>query len=235
MRNNKNLVDIITSTEENISNIFKGKIYTFLNPVSYIVARKHKELFSQFDGIFADGEILVKAIKIFYRKTINRRSFDMTSIASQIFQYAQDHHNSIYIIGSKDREINTALKLFKQQYPEIKFVGHRNGYFSSELEEVNEINKILKLNPDFLIVGMGIVSQEKFLLKVRNAGFNGIGFTCGGFIHQTSKNEIDYYPLWINKYNLRFLYRFYKEKHTRSRYIKAAVLFPIYFIIDRIK
>ncbi len=32
----------------------KGKIYTFLNPVSYLDAIKDKKLFDRFDGIFAD-------------------------------------------------------------------------------------------------------------------------------------------------------------------------------------
>ena len=32
----------------------KGKVYTFLNPVSYLTALENKELFASFDGIFAD-------------------------------------------------------------------------------------------------------------------------------------------------------------------------------------
>ena len=38
---------------------------------------------------------------------------------------------------------------------------------------------------------MGTVVQEDFLFKAKQAGYNGIGFTCGGFIHQTSKSDID--------------------------------------------
>ena len=76
--------------------------------------------------------------------------------------------------------------------------------------------------------------QEQFLLKVKNAGFDGIGFTCGGFIHQTAKDEIDYYPGWVDRMNLRFLYRMYKEKHTRKRYLQAALLFPARFIAERL-
>lgn len=37
---------------------------------------------------------------------------------------------------------------------------------------------------------MGILAQENFLLKVKQAGFEGIGFTCGGFIHQTAKMRL---------------------------------------------
>ena len=75
--------------------------------------------------------------------------------------------------------------------------------------------------------------QEQFLLMVKNTGFKGIGFTCGGFIHQTANDEIDYYPAWINRMNLRFLYRMIKEKHTRKRYAQAALLFPARFIAEK--
>ena len=34
----------------------KNRIYTFLNPVSYLIALENKSLFEQFDGIFADGD-----------------------------------------------------------------------------------------------------------------------------------------------------------------------------------
>lgn len=97
-----------------------------------------------------------------------------------------------------------------------------------------EAKNITEINPDFLIVGMGALMQERFLIKAKLSGFQGIGFTCGGFIHQTSKNEIEYYPIWADKLNLRFVYRMYKEKHTRKRYIQAAFLFPIRFVYERI-
>lgn len=97
-----------------------------------------------------------------------------------------------------------------------------------------EAKHIVKLNSDFLIVGMGALMQEKFLLKVKNAGYQGVGFTCGGFIHQTSKNEIDYYPAWVDKTNLRFVYRMWKEPHTLKRYMMAGLLFPARFIAEKI-
>ena len=58
------LVDKILSTENySVNQIFgtKGKVYTYLNPVSYLTALDHKELFGKMDGIFADGGLLVMA------------------------------------------------------------------------------------------------------------------------------------------------------------------------------
>lgn len=211
----------------------KKRIYTFLNPVSYLEAIKHRELFDAFDGIFADGSILVAAIQCLYGKTVTRRSFDMTSLAPIVFKFAEEKGKSIYIIASKSGEINNAVKIFEQKWPLLKIVGFRNGYFSSEEEMDKVIEQIRELKPDFLIVGMGIVMQETFLVKVKKANVDCIGFTCGGFVHQTAYNEIQYYPKWIDWMNLRFLYRMYKEKHTRKRYVQAALLFPVRFIYER--
>lgn len=211
----------------------KNAVYTFLNPVSYLTALDNKGLFGKFDGIFADGSLLVAAIKMLYGKKVERRSFDMTSLAPKLLRYAEKHGKTIYIVASKQEQVEQAVKIFKERYPNLLFAGYRNGYFSNEEEQDKEAAYITQLNPDFLIVGMGALMQEHFLSKVKKAGYKGIGFTCGGFIHQTAKNEIDYYPAWIDRMNLRFIYRMYKEKHTRKRYLIAAFVFPVRFLAER--
>lgn len=228
--------NIISTNSKTINQVLiqKRQIYTFLNPVSYLTALENKTLFEQFDGIFADGSILVAGIKILYGKTVTRRSFDMTSLAPELLSYAEQNKKTIYIVASKQEQVEKAISIFKERYPNLLFSGYRNGYFSSKNEMDAEAAHITELNPDFLIVGMGVLMQEKFLLKVKSKGFQGIGFTCGGFIHQTSRNEIEYYPAWADKLNLRFIYRMYKEKHTRKRYLQAAFLFPARFIFERL-
>ena len=211
----------------------QGVVYTFLNPVSYLDAINYKYLFDKFDGIFADGSILVGAILSLYGEKVRRYSFDMTSIAPMLFKYAEDNGKTVYIVASRQEQVEKAAEILKQRYPALSFVGLRNGYFENEQAIDDEVKKIVSVNPDFLIVGMGIIKQETFLVQVKEAGFQGIGFTCGGFIHQTAQDQIDYYPAWIDKYNLRFLYRMYKEPHTRKRYIKAGFLFPWKFVWER--
>lgn len=227
---------IVTAEKCSIKDIFirKGRIYTFLNPVSYLSALDNKALFGKFDGIFADGSILVSAIKLVYGKTVTRRSFDMTSLAPALLDFAEKQGKTLYIVASRQEQVERAVEIFKERYPKLRICGYRNGYFQSAEEMEQEAERICRLNLDFLIVGMGVLMQERFLLKVKESGYQGIGFTCGGFIHQTAKNEIDYYPAWADKLNLRFVYRMFKEKHTRKRYMQAAFLFPVRFIFERI-
>ena len=230
------ITKILSTDKQSVEQILKGGegIFTFLNPVSYLDALKHKELFSSFDGIFADGGLLVKAIKIAYGATVKRRSFDMTSLAPIVFSYAAKTGKSVAIVATKQEMVEKAVANLEKSFKGLNICYFRNGYFSSDAEMNSEAQKIVGLHPDILIVGMGIINQEEFLLKVRDAGFKGIGYTCGGFIHQTAQDKVDYYPEWVDKHGLRFVYRMYKEPHTRKRYAKAAFVFPVRFLWEKV-
>ena len=231
------LITKILSTDKScVEQVLKGGkgIYTFLNPVSYLDALKHKKLFASFEGIYADGGLLAKAIKMLYGKSVKRRSFDMTSLAPIVFSFAAKNNKYVAIVATKQEMVEKAVKTLQGNYPGLNISYFRNGYFASETEMDEEAKKIVAMHPDFLIVGMGIIKQEEFLLKVRDAGFQGIGFTCGGFIHQTAQDKVDYYPEWVDKHGLRFVYRMYREPHTRKRYAKAAFVFPVRFMWEKL-
>ena len=98
----------------------KGKIYTFLNPVSYLEALKNKELFSKFDGIFVDGKFLALAIRLFYHKKIKRCSFDMTALAPQLFRYSEECNKSVYIVASNQKEVEASFAMVSSKISKSK-------------------------------------------------------------------------------------------------------------------
>ena len=122
-----NLVEKIINTR--LDNIAAPAIYTFLNPVSYLLARKNLSLFNQFDGIFADGTILVALIILFYGKKVQRRSFDMTSIVPKLFTYSSENKKSIYVVASHQTEVESAIVNFKKKYPNLIFSGYKKRLF----------------------------------------------------------------------------------------------------------
>lgn len=232
------LVDkIVASDRISTERMFvkKEAIYTFLNPVAYLIAIKNERLFAGFDGILVDGTVLADAVRLLYGRRITRRSFDMTSIAPLLFQHSISEKKTVYLIGANREGIERSVEILLGEFPGLQIAGYRDGYFSSKDEIRETCEGVIRLNPDYVIAGMGPLLQEKFLMQLKNCGYKGIGFTCGGFITQLSMRGIGYYPAWADKYNLRFLYRFYKEKHTRKRYLKAAFLFPLHFIRDKLK
>lgn len=234
---NSTLINIIVQTES-VHNYLTGKgmMYTYLNPVSYLTALKEKALFGMMDGIFADGSLLVGAIRIVYGQKVTRRSFDMTSMALEVLAYANEYGRSVCVVATRQEMLEKTLRIFAEQYPNIVWKGCRNGYFATRTEMEEEARKIAESDPDYLIVGMGVKMQERFLLMCKEAGYKGIGFSCGGFIHQTAKHDskVNYYPEWVDRLNLRFLYRMYKEPYTCKRYFIAAFVFPYQFLKERL-
>lgn len=210
-------------------------IYTFLNPYSYLTIRRiKKRTLEDFDGIYIDGIALVILLRLL-RIRLERKSFDMTTLGREILSKIANTRRTVYFIGSKDGVAERAIQEFKRIYPDLNVVGFRHGYFNNTQDITREIIKIVRTDPDYLIVGMGTPSQEDFLVKVKKAGWKGIAFTCGGFLHQTAKKGTTYYPRLINTLNLRWLYRVIDEPKLLKRYAIEYPIFLVYFLIDALK
>lgn len=234
--NNRKFIETITESLSNYPDITftrKRSIYTCVNPFSYHIVRKQRDIYDKMDGLYVDGMLMCKFIRLMWGRKITRLSFDMSGMAVDLFDRLNHNNETLYCVGAKQQSLVGAIGQIKKSYPHINIIGYRNGYFSSPKDREKEIKNIVALNPDFVIVGMGSPLQEQFCIDLKDAGYNGIAFTCGGFLHQTTEN-INYYPKWINKYNLRAFYRLSHEKGLWSRLYNVLVEFPLLFIWDTI-
>jgi len=204
---------------------------TFLNPFSYIIARKNIKQLSQFN-IEIDGGMLVVVLR-FFGLRVKRKSFDMTSLAPIVFENAIKNNQSLFFIGTKPKVIDMAIQNIHNQFPDLNICGFRDGYMSIEERELVLI-KVKSLNPYFVICGMGAPLQEQFLIDLKNIGWAGKGYTCGGFLHQTA-DGIEYYPKWITKFGLRAFYRMYDEPKLVKRYLIDYPIAMIVIVYDLIK
>lgn len=210
----------------------RGRIYTCVNPYSYHILRKNMDLYAQMDGLFVDGMTMCWLIRILWGKQVPRLSFDMSGIAVDLFSYLNEKKTrNIYFLGTKQDVLDATIKQFHKSYPEMRIAGYRNGYFIDNDDRKKAIAAIIQSNSDFTVIGMGSPLQEQFALDLKNAGYNGIVFTCGGFLHQSAK-DINYYPVWVNKYNLRAFYRLFNEQGLWGRLYNVLMEFPILFTWD---
>jgi len=213
----------------------KGRIYTCVNPFSYHIVRRHKELYESMDGLFVDGMTMCWLIRMLWGKRVPRLSFDMSGMAVDLFSYLNTIGTcrSIYFLGTKQDLLEKTIKQFRKSYPNMSIAGFRNGYFIDNDDRKRAIADIIESNSDFAVIGMGSPLQEQFALDLKNTGYKGIVFTCGGFLHQ-SANNINYYPKWVNTYNLRAFYRLFHEKGLWRRLYNVLIEFPILFTWDTI-
>lgn len=202
------------------------RFYTFVNANSYYVASKNDEyqnLLKEFDGIFSDGIVVAVGHRLLIGPC-SRHSFDSTSLAPPVFEFAHEVNAPIFFIGAHGDTVKKAVEEVKKKYRNIDVVGVASG-FPKNLEQ--QAKEIIKSGAKIVICGMGAPHQEKFLILLKKYGFQGICFSCGGYFDQLL-GGLHYYPRWINKFNLRFLYRIYREP---GRLIKRYFFDSRFFFI----
>jgi len=215
----KKIVDV----EELLVNNKKGSVIYF-NPSTYNYFRKNMELINNVDGVRFDGLFMSSFLKLFGVKVPKRQSFDMTSLAPKVFNKAQKEGLTLFICGGTDDDVNKFCNIIIKKYPDLQIVGRRNGYFSDdEFSQVKD--EITKEKPDIVILGLGGRKQEVVASKL-TPFIDGYIFTCGAFISQTTK-RIDFYPKWIDDFNLRWAYRFIVEPRTIKR---VGISYPIFVL-----
>ncbi|MGJ1537739.1 WecB/TagA/CpsF family glycosyltransferase [Sphingobacterium multivorum] len=200
-------------------------IHSFINPYSMLKLEHERDVGEQVDYWYIDGiSLLNKANKIL-NKDFSRFSFDETSLAPVVFGWAKRNNVRVAIVGTTPEYIEKAVLAIQQRFS-IHISYYRNGYFTDNTEKCKVYETIVKKKIDLIVCGMGTPNQEKFLLGLREYGWNGVGYTCGGFLHQIAKKQ-NYYPKIFDKLNLRWLYRIIDEPKLFKRYFG---LYPIFFI-----
>lgn len=212
----------------------RSGLVTYLNPYSYLIARKNYQIYSKFDAIHSDGIALSLLLSLLGSKQ-TRQSFDMTSMAPAVFTGAANNRLKVVLIGGQNGVAELTGEKLKASYPGMNILGCYDGFFDDQDHRESIVREIVQLNPDLLVVGMGAPLQEAFLVDVAAAGWGGNGYTCGGFFHQTAKTKaVQYYPKWIDRLNLRWLYRMYDEPKLIKRYAFYYPYFLFVFLVDTI-
>lgn len=225
--------DIIDSATRAILNK-ECLLITFINPQSFYLSKKNPSYLlhiKKFDIILPDGISVKKAINRFLKEKSERISFDSSSLALPIFKLCEEKNYKVVLVGGKEGVSHTASKTIKSTFKKINIVGTFNGFIPK-----NELSvKIISLSADIIICGMGAPYQEELLLELKDIGFTGAGFSCGGYLDQLS-GSINYYPKWIDQNNFRFAYRIYKEpRRLLKRYFCEYRIFIYNYIVGILK
>jgi len=197
--------------------IQKG-ITSFVNPHSMLMLKDCDWLAQQVDYWYVDGISLVRLIQLLFKKKISRYSFDDTSLASIVFKNVASKKERIAIIGTEPDLIKRSVQFIEERYA-LSISYYRDGFIGNEDELQETINLLIDKKIEVVICGMGTPNQEEFLVKLKNAGWDGYGYTCGGYLHQIAKKQKNYYPVIFDKLNLRWFYRILNEPKLIRRYL----------------
>jgi len=168
---------------------------------------------------FCDGMLSAVLFSLLKLKSISRFSFDFTSLAGPVLLDAESHNKPVFFVGGSSSEISVFREKISSQYTDLVISGAEDG-FKPESEWNDLYDRIIDSKASVVVAGLGAGKQERFINGLREKGYQGVSFTCGGFITQTAMvKELDYYPRIINTLNLRFAYRMCREPHTIKRYL----------------
>lgn len=187
----------------------------YVNIFNYLSWRKHPDLVQGFDHFTLDGIMLAVFLKVFYRKSFERMSPDFSSYFQELFETLESEQRPVYFVGGTESEVETAVSVFKESFPDLVVAGYHSGYYKDDGPILQEV---IDSGAEVCIVGMGTPRQERFLVNLKDRGFGGRGFSCGAFISQTAQGGKVYYPSWVNTFHLRWLYRIYREPKLFTRY-----------------
>ncbi|PWK77731.1 N-acetylglucosaminyldiphosphoundecaprenol N-acetyl-beta-D-mannosaminyltransferase [Mucilaginibacter oryzae] len=204
--------------------IRKG-LTSFVNPYSMLVLKDFPDIANGIDYWQIDGISLVNEINRYKGAKFGRFSFDDTSVAPVVFNYALENKLKVGIVGTKHEYLTSAVKVIESKY-NIKISYYRDGYFSTDQDRADCLKQIIDSQIDIFICGMGTPLQELFLIDLKKIGWSGYAFTCGGYLHQIARKE-NYYPAIFDKLNIRWIYRIIDEPKLFRRYF---IQYPRFFI-----
>lgn len=122
---------------------------------------------------------------------------------------------TFYLVGGKQEVIDETIAKLRKDFEGIKILGYRNGYIKKDDERNALIADVAEKKPDVVYVAMGSPKQEFLMADMmarHKAIYQGLG---GSFDVYTGR--VKRAPLWWQKHNLEFLYRFLKQPQRYKR------------------
>ena len=211
---------------EILSANLKNNMKTFVvtaNPETFMISEKNEDvrkmLLDKETVMVPDGIGVLKAgKKIGYNIEERITGID---IANELLKFGNEQKKSIYLFGSKQEVIDSMKIVIKEQYPNLKLVGTSNGYVTDKDKVFDEI---VKLEPDIVLVALGIPLQEMLIYKHLNRFKKGIFVGVGGSFDVMSGMKKRAPKIFI-KLNLEWLYRIMKEPKRLKRFYDSNVKF----------
>ena len=139
----------------------------------------------------------------------------------------------IFMLGAAPGVAEKAMANAQAEFPGAQFVGAAPGFFADEAEERAVIRRINALDPDVLLVAMGVPRQEKWIDEHRSELVCGVVMAVGGLLDFVS-GRIPRAPLWMRKLGIEWCYRLYQEPvRLFRRYVLGNPLFLLRVIFRK--
>jgi exopolysaccharide biosynthesis WecB/TagA/CpsF family protein len=184
------------------------------------VDQEERSLFLQADAISADGMFHV-FVSRFKGDALPER-VATSDLFYDVAERAQAEGATMFMLGATTAANQAAVDAVRAEFPKLKLVGHRHGYFEGPADEIAVCDEIASLAPDILWVSMGVPREQEFVVRNRSRLSSvGVIKTSGGLFDFLSGNAVRA-PVWMQNVGLEWLWRLGREPRRLAwRYIKT--------------
>lgn len=181
-------------------------------------------LYAQADLVTPDSLGVVWALK---RRGKRQERITGVDLACRMMERGSTRGWTFFFLGSAPGVAALAAEKVVQRWPGLKVVGTRDGYFKPDQDE-EVAREIAKLNPDFLLVAMGIPRQEQFILKTKDIIKARVAIGVGGTLDVLS-GTVKRAPVIVQKLKLEWLWRTLAnpKKISKAMNLPRFVLFEL--------
>ena len=201
----------------------KRKFIVTANPETFMIGERDPEmeklLLDNDTTLVPDGIGIVKAAQMLHY-SISERIAGI-DIANKLLEYGHQQKKEVYLFGAKPEVIKDLVKVIREKYPNLNIAGTDNGYVNDK-DAVFE--KMKKLQPDIILVALGIPVQEKLIYKHLKDFNKGIFVGVGGSFDVISGHKKRAPQIFINL-KLEWLYRIRTEPQRLKRFYESNVKF----------
>ena len=180
------------------------------------------DVYRSCDMVTVDGMAIYYALHLV--GTPVRESLAASLMFYPLLERARDKGYGVYLLGAKESVLQDAVRNLQQQYPGLRIVGSRNGYFDID-NAADVAEHIREARPDILLLGMSTPMKERFATKYLEAMNVPVTLGVGGMF-DIAAGIATFAPKWIRVLCLEWFYRLVQEpRRMWKRYLTTNIPF----------
>ncbi|WP_231687827.1 WecB/TagA/CpsF family glycosyltransferase [Bacillus sp. FJAT-27251] len=179
------------------------------NPEIVMHAKKHenyREAVKKADYVVPDGYGIILASRILDRPIPERvTGYDLTI---RLLELSNQHQWKVYLLGGSEEVNAAAAENIREAYPNAQLVGKHHGFF--DWKESKIPTEIGELQPDIVLVALGVPRQELWIASHLDQYSHGIFIGVGGSIDVLA-GTVKRAPKAWQALRVEWLYRLLKQ------------------------
>jgi N-acetylglucosaminyldiphosphoundecaprenol N-acetyl-beta-D-mannosaminyltransferase len=199
--------------------------------------KKLAEIIQNAELVVPDGAGVVLYLQLLLRQNVNRvPGIELAEALLQNLGRGSSNVNTpkVFFYGGSPGVAQKAAEYWQSQSPGFALAGTHSGYHS-EVEEEQLKQTLAEIQPQLILVGLGVPRQEMWIAQNRHLCPNAVWIGVGGSFDIWSGIKTRA-PHWLGNNNLEWLYRLYKEPWRWKRMLSLpefALKSIVYCITDR--